>query len=111
MEEIIRKRRELIEDHVLRIALQLGALVVDFLDVAFGAGGADDVVGMGNPSLQPLEPLPAHAGGKHGNTAATEKTRNQDAAAAIIPGRRPDPFFGYRDKTAGHQLNPRNGNG
>src|SRR5258705_5861562 len=104
MEEIIRKRRELIEDHVLRIALQLGALVVDFLDVAFGAGGADDVVGMGNPSLQPLEPLPAHAGGKHGNTAATENTRNRDAAAAIIPCRRPDRFLSYVVGTTAHPL-------
>ena len=38
MNDVIRKCRELVEDHVLRIAFQLRTFVVYFLDVALGPG-------------------------------------------------------------------------
>src|SRR5450759_5947242 len=103
MDEIVGKRRELIEDYVLRIALQFSALVVDFLDVAFGAGGPNDVIRMGNPLLQPLEPLPAHARGKHSNAAAAENARNRHAAETVISGRRPDRLLSGGVETPRHQ--------
>ena len=100
VDEIIGELGELIEDDVLPVARQLGALVVDFLDVALGAGRADDVGRIGNPLLQPVEALAAHAGGKHGDAAAAEDAGNRDAAAAIIAGRRPDRTVAAKDRTA-----------
>ena len=72
------------------IARELGALVVDFLDVALGAGRADDVLGRGSPSCSSQSKRSsAHAGRQHGDAAAAEDARDRDAAAAIIPGRGP----------------------
>src|ERR1044072_6364761 len=90
VDEIVCKLGELIEDDVLPIARELSAFVVDLLDIAFGAGRADDVGWLCNPLLQPVETLAAHAGRKHGDTAAAEDAGNRDAAAAIIAGLRPD---------------------
>ena len=103
MDEIVGELGELIEDDVLPVARELGALVVDLLDVALGAGRADDVGGLGNPLLQPVEALAAHAGGKHGDAAAAEDARNRDAAAAVIAGRRPDRAVVRRIELAGDQ--------
>ncbi len=95
----------------MRITLQLGALVVDFLDVALGARRADDVLGLGHPLLEPLETLPAHAGRQHGNAATAEDARNRDAAAAVVAGGRPDRFLADRIETAAHQLAHQHGIG
>ena len=89
VDEIVGKLGELIEDDILPIARQLGAFIVDLLDIAFGAGRADDVGRLCNPLLQPVEALAAHAGRKDSHTAAAEDAGNRDAAAAIIAGRRP----------------------
>src|SRR3981081_384491 len=90
MDEIVGELGELIEDHVLPITRQLGAFIVDLLDVALGPGRADDVGRLGNPLLQPVEALAAHTGGTHGNTAAAEDAGNRDPAAAVIAGPRPE---------------------
>src|SRR5258705_7291210 len=84
------KKKKLIEDDVLPVARQFGAFIVDLLDIALGTGRADDVRRLGNPLLQPVEALAAHAGGKHGHTAAAEDAGNRDAAAAVIAGPPPD---------------------
>ena len=103
VDEIVGELGELIEDDVLPVARQLGALVVDLLDVALGAGRADDVGRLGNPLLQPVEALAAHAGGKHGHAAAAEDAGNRDAAAAVIAGRRPDRAVVRRIELPGDQ--------
>ena len=46
VDQVVCKLGELIEDDVLLVARELRALVIDFLDVAFGARRADDVLGM-----------------------------------------------------------------
>src|SRR5690242_5850445 len=96
MNEIIGERGELVENDVLRIALKLRAFVVNFLDVALGAGGSHDVFGMRNPLLQPLEALAAHARRQNGNAAASKDARNRNAAAAVISRRRPDRLLARR---------------
>ncbi len=55
MAEVVAEFRELIEDDIVRVAGQFVAGVVDLLDVGFGPGGPDDVLGPGDPSLEPLE--------------------------------------------------------
>ncbi len=90
MNEVIRELGELVEDDVVRITRELGALVVDFLDVAFGAGRANDIGRIADPVAQPIEPLAAHAGGQHRDAATAQDARNGDAAAAVVAGRRPD---------------------
>ncbi len=103
VDEVVGEFRELIEDDVVLVGGELGALVVDFLDVAFRAGRADDVGGIRNPLRQPVEALPAHAGGQHGHAAATENARYGNAAAAVVSGRRPDRPLMLRVELAGHQ--------
>src|SRR5260370_25879281 len=76
----------MIDDDVAIVAGKLGALIVDFLDVAFGARRADDVAGMWHLVLQPIEALLAHAGGQHRDAATIEDTRNGNAAAAVVSG-------------------------
>ena len=51
MDEIIGKFGKLIENHVLLIAFELRALVVNLLDVAFRTRRADDVRRIGDPAL------------------------------------------------------------
>ena len=85
------------------VARQLGALVVDFLDVALGARRADDVGRIGDPLLQPVEALAAHAGRQHGHAAAAENARDRNAAAAVVAGRRPDRAVVRRIELPGHQ--------
>ena len=55
---------KLVEDHAARVLPQLVGLVEDLLHVALAAGGGDDLRADG---LQPLKPLPAHAGGQDGH--------------------------------------------
>jgi len=103
VDEIVGELGELIEDHVLPITRQLGAFVVDLLDVALGPGRADDVGRLGNPLPQPVEALAAHAGGKHGNTAAAEDAGNRDTPATVISGRRPNRTVVRRIELPRHQ--------
>src|ERR1700745_110689 len=65
MDKIIREFGELIDDDVLLVAFQLGALVVYFLDIALGARRAHDVGWISDPAPEPVEPLAAHAGRPH----------------------------------------------
>src|SRR6185437_8055521 len=74
MNEIVGKFRELIEDDVLLVARELCALVVDFLDVAFGAGRADDVGWICYPLLKPVEPLATHSRRQHSHTATAQNS-------------------------------------
>ena len=103
MDQVVGEFGELIENDVVLVARELGALVVDFLDVALRSRRADDVGGIGNPFLQPVEALPAHAGGQHGHAAAAQNARYGNAAAAIISGRRPHRSVMRRLELAGHQ--------
>src|SRR5271169_3296948 len=101
---IITELGELVEDEIVGVARELGASVIDLLDVALRAGGADDILGPGHPSAQPLEALLAHAGRQYRDAAATEDAGNRDAAAAIIAGRWPDRLVTGRVEPAGHQM-------
>src|SRR5262249_54971633 len=89
MDQVVGEFGELVEDEIVLRARELGALVVYVFDVALRSGRADDIVGIGDPFLQPIEALPAHAGGQHGYAAAAQNARYGNAAAAIISGRRP----------------------
>jgi len=101
--DVVRELRELVEDVVVGVAGQLGAGVVDLLDVALRARRADDVRGVGDPARQPLEPLGAHALGQHGDAAAAEDARDGDAAAAVVAGGRPHRLVAGRVEQAGDQ--------
>ena len=103
VDEVVAELAELVEDHVGRVARELGALVVDLLDVALGAGRADDVGRRRHPALQPVEALAAHAGRQHGDAAAAEDARDGDAAATVVAGRGPHGLVARRDRTAGDE--------
>ena len=87
---------ELVEDDdaVAALLAKLPALVVDFLDVRFGAGGGDDLVGA--DFLEPLEALAAHAFGQDRNRRAGEQGAVVGAAAAVVAGGRPHGFLRVR---------------
>ena len=78
--EVVRVLGELVEDHVRRVAREPLALVVDLPDVALDAGRPDDVGGIGDPSLEPLEPLAAHPLGQDRDPAAAHDAADRDAA-------------------------------
>src|SRR5262249_60037850 len=80
VDQIVRKLGELIDDDVTAIAGELGALVVNFLDVAFGSRRADDVGGITDPLRQPFEALAAHPGGQYRNPAAADNARYGNAS-------------------------------
>ncbi len=82
------------------MARQLGALVVDFLDVGFGAGRAHDVLGCGDPARKPVEALLAHALREDRHAAAAEDVGDGDAAAAVVAGRGPHRALARRIETA-----------
>src|SRR5260370_37006200 len=82
MDQVVGEFGKLIDDDVAIVAGKLGALVVDFLDVAFGSRRGDDVAGMWHPVLQPIEALLAHAGGQQRDAGTIEVTRNGNAAPA-----------------------------
>ena len=84
----------------VRVGCELLAAVVDLLDVALGAGRADDVAGLDHPPLEPVEPLAAHALGQHRDAAAAEQPRDRDAAAAVVAGRRPHRALARRVELA-----------
>ena len=86
-----------------RFARQLGASVVDFLDVALRARGADDVLGPLDPLAQPQEPLGAHALRQHGDRAEAQHPGDRHAAAAVVAGRRPHRPVVLGVEPAGHQ--------
>src|SRR5258707_12466914 len=83
MDQVVGEFGKLIDDDVAIVAGKLGALVVDFLDVAFGSRRADDVAGMWHPVLQPIEALLAHAGGRHRDAPTIADTRNGKAPAPV----------------------------
>src|SRR6516164_5371642 len=89
MGQVVREGRELIEDDVVRRGGELAALIIDLLDVAFRPDGADDVKWIPHPASEPFEALPAHASRQDGDAIAAEDARDGDAAATIVPGRRP----------------------
>ena len=101
--QIIAELAELIEDDIGRIAVERGAGVVDFLDVAFRSRRADDVARIADPAVEPVEALLAHVLRQHGHAAAAENARNGDAAAAVVAGRRPHRAVARRVELAGHQ--------
>jgi hypothetical protein len=101
---IVAELGELIEDEIIGIPRELGAFVIDLLDVALRTGGADDVLGSRHPAAQPLEALLAHAGRQNRNAAATEDAGNRDAATAIIARRWPDHPLTGRIEPARHQM-------
>ncbi len=91
MGEVVGELVELVEHDAGWIPRELVAGVVDLLDVALGAGGANDVLlGIERPPFQPVEPLPAHLLGQHRRTPATQDPRDRDAAPAVVAGGRPD---------------------
>ena len=94
---------ELVEDDVGGIALELGAAVVDLLDVALGAGRPDDVGGIGHPALQPGEAFPAHAFGEHRHAPAAHDPADRDATPAVVAGRRPHGALGRRVELPGDE--------
>src|SRR5690242_21682163 len=104
MSNIIAELGELVEDEIIGVLRELGASIVDFFDVALRAGGTDDVLGLGDPGLQPREALLAHSGRQYRNPAAAEDAGYRDAAAAVIAGRRPDRLVTGRIKPARHQM-------
>ena len=92
---------ELVEDHqVLARAAQFPALVEDFLDVAFGARGRDDLA---RDLRQPLEAFLAHAFGQDRDRLAAHQRRVVRAAAAVVAGRGPDGLLSRRVELAGDQ--------
>src|SRR5436305_3632263 len=101
---IVAELGELIEDEIVGIPRELGAFVIDLLDVALRTGGADDVLGLPHPGAQPVETLLAHAGRQYRNAAATEDAGNRDAAAAIVARRWPDRLLSGRVEPAGYQM-------
>ena len=89
VDEVVPELGELVEDHVVRVGLELLAAVVDLLDVALGARGPHDVAGVGHPPGEPVEALAAHALGEHRDASAPEQLRDRDASPAVVAGRRP----------------------
>src|SRR6185312_4508743 len=100
---VVREGGELVEDDVARRSGEFSAFIVDFLDVAFDADGAHDVRRAAHPALEPFETLPAHPFGQNGHTVAAEDARDRDAAATIVPGRRPDRAIAGRIEAARDQ--------
>ncbi len=103
VDEVIGELRKLVENHVLRIARQLTASVVDFLDVALRAWRADDVRGIGDPLKEPVETLTAHAGREHCHATASENAGDGHAAAAVVPGGWPDRAIAAGVESSGDQ--------
>src|SRR5215831_8414852 len=90
MGHVVAEFGKLVEDDIAGVACELGAFVVDFLDIALRAGGPDDILGLEHPGAEPFEALLAHTRRQHGNAAAIEDPRDRDPASAVIPGRRPN---------------------
>ena len=80
---------------------KLRAFVVDLFDVALGAGRSDDVRAVGDPALEPVEALAAHAGRKHGDAVAVEQPGDRHTAAAVVARGWPDRAVTRRVEAAG----------
>ena len=93
---------ELVEDDVGRVLFELVAGVVDLLDVALGAIGSDDVVGMGNPAVEPLETFAAHPLGQYRDPAATHDRGDGHPTTGVVTRRRPDRAARRRVELARH---------
>jgi hypothetical protein len=102
MRQIVAEFAELVEDDVRRVALQPGACIVDFLDVAFGPGRSDDVVRIRHPRFQPAEPFLAHAGRQNRDASAPHDARDRHAATAVVPRRWPQRLVSRRIELASH---------
>ena len=87
--EVVGELRELVEDDGARIASNLAAGLEDLPDVALGPWRADDVPRVGDPPLEPAEPLGAHVLRQDGHAPAAEQARDRDSSARIVAGRRP----------------------
>ena len=103
MHEVVTELAELVEDDVRRIAVEFGAGIVDFLDVALRARRAHDVGWVGHPLVQPVEALLAHVFGQHGGAVTAQDAGDGHAAPAVIPGRRPHGAVTGRVELPGDQ--------
>src|SRR5262245_35877802 len=103
MNKVVGEFRELVENDIILVALELGALVIYLLDVAFRSRRADDVGGIRYPFLEPLETFPAHARRQHSHAAASENARYRYAASAVIAGGWPDGTVARRVERSRHQ--------
>ena len=111
MDQVVGEFGKLIDDHVALVTRKLGALVVDFLDVAFRSRRADDVGGIRDPFVEPIEALLAHAGGQHGHAAAAQDAGDGNAAAAVVSGGRPHGAIMRRIEMSGQQTRHQTGIG
>src|SRR5262249_17479972 len=103
VDQIVGKLRKLVENDVVPIAGELRAFIVDFLDVAFRAGRADDVAWIRDPAFEPVEPLAAHTGGQPRDAAAAKNARYRNASAAVIAGGGPDRPVPGRVEATGNE--------
>ena len=101
--EVVAELAELVEDLVGRIARQLCAFVVDLLDVRFRAGSAENILRRAHPLTKPVEPLPAHALGQHGDTPAAQNLGDRHATAAIVARGRPHRALAHGIEPPRHQ--------
>jgi len=65
--DVVSVFRKLIQNQIVRIPGQRVAGVVNLLDVAFGPRGSIDVIGVGQPVIEPVKSLLAHSLRQHGN--------------------------------------------
>ncbi len=100
--DVVPELAELVEDHGVRLAVQLRAAVVDLLDVALGARRPDDVGRVRDPALEPLEPLPAHPGRQDRDAPAAHDPRDRHAAPAVVARGGPDGPLGGGIELPGH---------
>ena len=100
---VVAELAELVDDLVGRIARQLGAPVVDLLDVRLRARRAHDVLGRAHPLAEPVEALPAHALRQHGDAATAQNLRDGHAAAAVVARRGPHRALPRRVEAPRHQ--------
>ena len=104
MGQVVPELRELVEDHVGGIERELGALVVDLLDVALGAGGPDDVLRLAHPVLEPGETFTAHPLGQDGDAAGPHESGDGHPAPAVVARGRPHGPVDRRVEPARHDV-------
>ncbi len=99
--EVIAEFIKLVENRqILSGFPQLPALVENFFDVAFAAGGFYNFSG---DRCEPLKALTAHAFGQDGNGFAAQQGGIISPAAAVVPGGRPDGLLGGGIELTGYQ--------
>ena len=100
--EVVAELAELVEHEVRRVERERVARVVDLLDVALRADGADDVLGrVVAPLVEPVEALLAHPRGEDRDAAAGHDPADRDAAAGVVAGARPDRAVAGRVELTG----------